>query len=803
MGFFTAQEQISHFVNSDDHFFCQRCSKDFARPEELTKHYTVPATWSPGVEHFYCSKCFSDFEHADSLKDHHFYSNVHSYCPVCDEHFSTEEELMTHFKSRWLTHHYCKTCEIPFKTKIDLLQHSVQNPTTHVCCQPCQRVFTDKVALADHKIWDSCLEPNSYCVECEKDFHDEEVLSLHQQARHANQYCSDCGEHFLQFDDLNDHKHVDHQYQRCRTCPDQFPNIEALNIHRYMKHPYCMRCDETFKSLDDMTAHIEGSNRHHVCQHCQLDLEEVESLMLHLRTQHLCQRCDVYFPSVTALENHKIHSDQHHYCEECLLECRDEVDLSRHHETQHYRCNNCSEFFGTSKALSIHWSKCISDCHSEAKTENSAQENRSELETLQDDGVSQGYDTPEECDTIQEDVDVPVTSGDSDGNGLQGYDNINPQEHVGHHENVDAQDNDSSQGCISTLAEDDAQNDETLHREGPLEEHGDCRKCTTSSEEGDKLSNDISFQEGVDHNENVGSSENGIFHESISTLADSGASGQDDETPEEYGSFQQDTSSQKIIDALANDTALESDESENGDPQEHDYFRDNAGIQHLSWEDFFLENDTYREYDSYQKDGSSRELSSSREEVNSPEDSDEQGGDAQSDGHAGVNAETDEAETRVQCIDCTARFPSIRAMVHHCEEGTSACWKKLHLSLRYGDGDGLFTQVNEEFLTGNGGPNTLIEESFNTSAGTYDCWRCGLGFKHMNGLVIHFNNLLHLPLQFKCPQAYCGEVFSKFYGLLDHLEEDIDCGEWLGMYGGNKLEELKAYMVAHHTEEGQ
>ncbi|KAI4859773.1 hypothetical protein F4820DRAFT_438813 [Hypoxylon rubiginosum] len=125
-------------------------------------------------------------------------------------------------------------------------------------------------------------------------------------------------------------------------------------------------------------------------------------------------------------------------------------------------------------------------------------------------------------------------------------------------------------------------------------------------------------------------------------------------------------------------------------------------------------------------------------------------------------------------------------MVKHCEEGT--CWKKLHLYLRYEDGRGLFTEPIEKPLIENGSFGTL-----DTSSGTYDCWRCGLGFNQVGALMNHYQRLGHKPLQFMCPQPYCGDTFAQFHQLLGHLEE-LDCGGWIKEYGGEDHAILTDYM---------
>lgn len=51
----------------------------------------------------------------------------------------------------------------------------------------------------------------------------------------------------------------------------------------------------------------------------------------------------------------------------------------------------------------------------------------------------------------------------------------------------------------------------------------------------------------------------------------------------------------------------------------------------------------------------------------------------------------------------------------------------------------------------------------------------------------------HDTKHFQCPQPYCSDLFTKFSGLIDHLEV-MECGIWLEERGGDELNYLKSYL---------
>ncbi|KAI1807786.1 hypothetical protein F4811DRAFT_415813 [Daldinia bambusicola] len=112
------------------------------------------------------------------------------------------------------------------------------------------------------------------------------------------------------------------------------------------------------------------------------------------------------------------------------------------------------------------------------------------------------------------------------------------------------------------------------------------------------------------------------------------------------------------------------------------------------------------------------------------------------------SSESQAESSGIACLVCPKRFPSRLAMVNHCEEGD--CREEFYEALRNED-------KCKEFTADPVGKTSI-----------------GMG-------------------HFKCPQPYCGDLFSKFSGLIDHLGV-AECGFWLEERGGDDLSYLKSYL---------
>ncbi|KAI1388203.1 uncharacterized protein F4822DRAFT_443344 [Hypoxylon trugodes] len=307
------------------------CQKYFPSPDELVRHYRLLKTWALGVQHFYCSKCFLDFEDNTSLENHYFDSPAHFYCLVCKLHMFSKKELHNHF-TRWVIepHYYCGKCFTPFRTEQEYVLHTTSNPGTHSYCHQCREIFPQKAALVAHKR----LSPaHNYCETCDKDFEDEDFLSLHLQKQHN--HCKMCNQSFDTLDELENHKRLGPIHQYCIECEKDFVDADILTLHRRAKHDYCGICDKVFSSPMELNEHVST---------------------LH----HYCERCNRCYESLDAFEEHMAQSSNHkHRCLKCDFESADLEDVVNHDHDQHPCCDLCHIEFGEKLGFEAH----ISDYH--------------------------------------------------------------------------------------------------------------------------------------------------------------------------------------------------------------------------------------------------------------------------------------------------------------------------------------------------------------------------------------------------------------------------------------------------------
>ena len=196
----------SHGKEGEDPYRCNICSKTFAVPARLTRHYRTHTGEKP-YQCEYCNKSFSVKENLSVHRRIHTKERPYK-CDVCERAFEHSGKLHRHMRIHTGERpHKCSVCAKTFiqsgQLVIHMRTHTGEKPYV---CKSCDKGFTCSKQLKVHTRTHTGEKPYT-CDVCGKSFGYNHVLKLHQV------------------------NHFGSKVYKCTLCNETFGNKKSMEAH--------------------------------------------------------------------------------------------------------------------------------------------------------------------------------------------------------------------------------------------------------------------------------------------------------------------------------------------------------------------------------------------------------------------------------------------------------------------------------------------------------------------------------------------------------------------------------------------
>ncbi|KAI1471481.1 uncharacterized protein F4812DRAFT_467539 [Daldinia caldariorum] len=539
----------------------------------------------------------------------------------------------------------------------------------------------------------------------------------------------------------------------CDVCGVDFSSKTEIRNHCKENHFFCAKCNVGFTTSVAQAFHLGNSNDHFYCRKCSRDFPSPGELVKHYTTSsswapgivhHYCQVCHSDFTDNEHLRNHYLSSDIHNYCYLCNKHMGSKAELRQHYINQkatHGYCESCQIPFKSKEDYIQHAIQnpkshaYCQQCHEAFATQAALDTHKS---------VSTAHHYCEKC-------------------NMDFEESLSLQLHLeeGHP---------TCNICLEFFRSSHSLNEHKSFRHA----YKCCRACSRCYPDGKSLKehmqNSHHYCQRCDrvfetYTSLKSHSMESDQHHACSTC---GFDAKDIESLEQhvfYGHYYCKVCEQTFVSSAALQNHLnQSNEHYYCSQCEHDFddaqtlathIEHQHNCHHESDNKECLENhisSCYLKVIPQGKETATREEMVNKEVTGQNPNDEVSRGEECDDGEIADgdsrSSESQEESSGIMCFVCPKRFPSRLAMVNHCEEGD--CREGFYQAIYNED-------KSKEFTTDS------VKMTFT-----------GMG-------------------RFKCPQPYCGDLFSKFSGLIDHLEA-LECGAWLEKRREDELSYLKSYL---------
>ncbi|XP_076628952.1 uncharacterized protein LOC143345562 isoform X11 [Colletes latitarsis] len=250
--------------------------------------------------------------------------NLPKICPYCENVYSTEDALDTHFRNYHQNHYRCKKCRYIYESQELLEEHEEvhEQATGPLQCNICENTYKRPWGLRQHQIRvHSIIEPKivsvegamvhecrprkenlqqkkiSPCDSCDHTYAQQSHLMTQERVNHGERQekrtkefrCNICKSYFVSEDSLQRHVKLHDRIYTCDECGKSFREKYVLKQH-IRKHtgerPFqCKVCYRRFAELSVLRVHklTHTGERPYVCNVCGRTFTQRSSMMIHYR----------------------------------------------------------------------------------------------------------------------------------------------------------------------------------------------------------------------------------------------------------------------------------------------------------------------------------------------------------------------------------------------------------------------------------------------------------------------------------------------------------------------------------------